>query len=597
MEGPGNIKHSRPVPPFLRWCSATIPAVFDNSLTYYEALCSLWKWLQTNLVDVVNNNATVTQEYNRKVDELKAFVENYFDNLDVQEEINNKLDQMAESGALTEIIAQFLGLGALAIFDTEADMIAAEQLIKGSKVQTLGKASKNDGYGAYYTIDETGDIELNNGLYAALVPNFGGDNYYEDIVISTGRVHETDYTIATIPVNDSEGNIINPYVAEYQNNTPLTYAQKNFTTVTTNAGLTRQDSNGVWRQGAVITNGVALHGDLCDVEPHSYMRYIGFKEDRTIVDFPAIGTTTDIMLAQGVKNAYLVFNKSIDNGVINIPEELQDSTDTSPRMDLGVKLDGTIIILASEGRKINNVGLTMQEAAELLLSLGCVNAWRCDGGGSTSLVYKGSKQNRNIDDNATSDRDIHVSLNFKKTTIDKQLAEVCSFIGKQKQLLNKQIRDDLHAEFRPSYLYAAEPNTVSGLNVMAETDVYQTILSTGQNRVGHYITANRLEGSNRIESYQMNQIGIYKFSFIGQITGGSSLPHNFIIRAKRVSDNHVIATNVINKTADGGFNIDLDFGYNNTSDDGEAILFEAQGSQGMQVLRNYINIEYKGVSV
>ena len=585
------------MPPFKSWLASNIPAVYDNTMTYYEELCALIKYLETQVVPALNHNAAAVTTISKALEQLKQYVDHYFENLDVQEEINNKLDQMAESGALTEIIAQFLGLGALVVFDTEGEMIASEQLIKGSKVQTLGKVNKNDGYGAYYTIDESGDIELDNGLYATLVPNFGGDNYFDDIVISTGRVHDTDYTIATIPVNDSEGNIINPYVAEYQNDTPLTYAQKNFTTVTTNAGLTRQDSNGVWRQGAVISNGVALHGDLCDVAPHSYMRYIGFKDDRTIIDFPAIGTTTDIMLAQGVKNAYLVFNKSINNGVIDIPEALEDDTDTSPRMDLGVKLDGTIIILASEGRKVNNVGLTMQEAAELLLSLGCVNAWRCDGGGSTSLVYKGSKQNRNIDDNATSDRDIHVSLNFKKTTIDKQLAEVYSYVGKQKQLLNKQIRDDLHAEFRPSYLYAAEPSTVSGLNVMAETDVYQTILSTGQNRVGHYITANRLEGSTRIESYQLNQKGIYKFSFIGQITGGTSLPHNFIIRGKRVSDNYVIATNVIIKTGDGGFNIVLEFAYNNTSDDGEAILFEGQGSQGMQVLRNYINVEYMGPSV
>jgi len=104
MEGPGKIKHSRPVPPFLRWCSATIPAVFDDSLTYYEALCSLWKWLQTNLVEVVNNNATVTQEYIQMVDELKEFVDNYFENLDVQEEIDNKLDEMVKDGTFQSII-------------------------------------------------------------------------------------------------------------------------------------------------------------------------------------------------------------------------------------------------------------------------------------------------------------------------------------------------------------------------------------------------------------------------------------------------------------------------------------------------------------
>ena len=42
--------------------------------------------------------------------QLQSFVENYFDNLDVQEEINHKLDEMAEDGTLEELIStQILG--------------------------------------------------------------------------------------------------------------------------------------------------------------------------------------------------------------------------------------------------------------------------------------------------------------------------------------------------------------------------------------------------------------------------------------------------------------------------------------------------------
>lgn len=98
------VKFSRPVPPFVRYCAATIPTVFDDSLSYYECLCALWKWLQDNLVDVINDNAAITEDLQIKVKELKEFVENYFANLDVQEEINNKLDEMAENGTLQEIV-------------------------------------------------------------------------------------------------------------------------------------------------------------------------------------------------------------------------------------------------------------------------------------------------------------------------------------------------------------------------------------------------------------------------------------------------------------------------------------------------------------
>lgn len=101
------IKHSRPVPPFMRYCSAIIPTMFDDSLSYYEALCALNRFIQTNLVEVINNNAKVTEEYIKLVDELKEYVEHYFDNLDVQEEINNKLDEMADDGTLDAIINNY----------------------------------------------------------------------------------------------------------------------------------------------------------------------------------------------------------------------------------------------------------------------------------------------------------------------------------------------------------------------------------------------------------------------------------------------------------------------------------------------------------
>lgn len=93
-------------PPFVKFVCANVPMVFDDSLSYYEALCALWKYVQ-GMTDVINNNATLEEEYIEKFNELKSYVENYFDNLDVQEEINNKLDAMAEDGTLEEIASRY----------------------------------------------------------------------------------------------------------------------------------------------------------------------------------------------------------------------------------------------------------------------------------------------------------------------------------------------------------------------------------------------------------------------------------------------------------------------------------------------------------
>ena len=97
------VEKQPPVPPFVQFCCAAIPQVFDDSLSYYEAVCAMWKYLDET-VKVINNNALVTEDFIAKFDELKSYVEHYFDNLDVQEEINNKLDAMVEDGTLEQLL-------------------------------------------------------------------------------------------------------------------------------------------------------------------------------------------------------------------------------------------------------------------------------------------------------------------------------------------------------------------------------------------------------------------------------------------------------------------------------------------------------------
>lgn len=175
------IVHAAPVPPFVRFVASAVPMVFDNSLSYYEALCALWKWMQDNLVDVINHNATVTEQYidydlhtRELFIELKSYVDNYFDNLDVQEEINNKLDQMAEDGTLQEIITAYIQANVTWTFDTVADMKLAANLTNGSYARTLGFHGIGDGGGAIYKISNSGtanemDVIAIGSLFANLV--------------------------------------------------------------------------------------------------------------------------------------------------------------------------------------------------------------------------------------------------------------------------------------------------------------------------------------------------------------------------------------------------------------------------------------------
>ena len=186
------IVHAAPVPPFVTFVASAVPMVFDNSMSYYEALCALWKWLQDDVINVINNNATVTDgyialtnEYIEKFNELKTYVDTYFDNLDVQEEINNKLDAMADDGTLAAIISEYLNSIAVFGYDTVSDMKAAVNLVDGSYARTLGYHAKNDNGGGLYKIRSiTNDDVVDEGLIIALAD----DDLIAELIINEDTV-------------------------------------------------------------------------------------------------------------------------------------------------------------------------------------------------------------------------------------------------------------------------------------------------------------------------------------------------------------------------------------------------------------------------
>ena len=161
---------------FTNYIYKAIPLAFDESMSYYETLCGLLNYLQNTIIPTVNNNADAVAELQSLYEQLRTYVDNYFKGLDVQEEINNKLDQMVADGTLPEIVASYLNSKAIFGFDNVESMKNATNLINGSYARTLGYHSKNDGGGALYKITSTkSETEyqetLNNGLYATLIIN------------------------------------------------------------------------------------------------------------------------------------------------------------------------------------------------------------------------------------------------------------------------------------------------------------------------------------------------------------------------------------------------------------------------------------------
>lgn len=129
-----------------------LPTSFIDSMSYYEMLAWLCDYLEKTVIPAVNENAEVLEELQAAFVELQSYVDNYFENLDIQTEINAKLDDMAESGQLETIIAEYLNTNAILAFDTLDDMKASESLVNGAFVKTYGYYEVNDGGAATYKV-------------------------------------------------------------------------------------------------------------------------------------------------------------------------------------------------------------------------------------------------------------------------------------------------------------------------------------------------------------------------------------------------------------------------------------------------------------
>lgn len=83
-----------------------IEADFD-ALTEWQLFCKLGKEIN-KIINSENTLGIQLENVTNAFIELQNYVNNYFDNLDVQEEINNKLNNMAKNGELTALIKNYL---------------------------------------------------------------------------------------------------------------------------------------------------------------------------------------------------------------------------------------------------------------------------------------------------------------------------------------------------------------------------------------------------------------------------------------------------------------------------------------------------------
>ena len=142
-----------------------------DAITDWQLYCKLGKEIN-KIIDSQNVVGSEMEKLTQAFIDLQNYVDNYFKNLDVQDEINNKLDEMAEDGTLAEIFANYLNL--TRFIDTTTNLInetSTTKIKNGYIIETFGYNEIGDGGNTKILIT---DVIPQNKFYFTLQNNLYG---------------------------------------------------------------------------------------------------------------------------------------------------------------------------------------------------------------------------------------------------------------------------------------------------------------------------------------------------------------------------------------------------------------------------------------
>lgn len=165
-----------------------------------------------------------------------------------------------------------------------------------------------------------------------------------------------------------------------------------------------------WGREIKIKNGRVIEindrGNM-KIEPGTYVisahgvakgYFVGVKNGDKISVTETLGNSQADQMKTVVTGGPLL----IENGYVNvrvkeekIPGDIANGR--SPRTALGLKKDGSIILLVVDGRSESSCGMTLTELANYLIKLGAFEALNFDGGGSSEMVINGRIVNKPSD--------------------------------------------------------------------------------------------------------------------------------------------------------------------------------------------------------
>ena len=268
-----------------------------------------------------------------------------------------------------------------------------------------GKSKKSSGSGSSSSNDSAGsssksNVNSSSGSSTGSSSSSGSDissssteDSYSDDNIS---IKLSEYTVSGTVVHVAE---VKADSAEYLK---TAFAQgsygKNVTATTSdiadsvNAILAiNGDYYGAQEKGYVIRNGKLYRSTAVSGQEDLVIYKDGSFE---IINESEV--TAEQLIAKGAMQTLSFGPALVENGTVSVDSDDEvtgRSMASNPRTAIGIKSDGTYIFVVSDGRTDDSAGFSLLQLAEFMGNLGAETAYNLDGGGSSTMVFRGSVVN------------------------------------------------------------------------------------------------------------------------------------------------------------------------------------------------------------
>lgn len=360
------MEHITRIPKFRRCVLQNFPFIeqdFD-ALTDYELLCKVVEYLN-KVIDAQNKDTEDIADLQAAFNQLKSYVDNYFDNIDVQSEVDAKLDEMAEDGTLEEIIGHYIQDN----FVTNTDYATDE----------LGGVVK---VGDTLNIDENGVLNANEHLdYIPAefhVTRYQGTGGYSTVYYAfISKDYKPTLTLANNTVDTVELGCDN--------------ALANKATFAVNAGRfntsTGETTGMIIKDGEILKAGSGGDGSTETL----YMTEDGTID--SVIDTATAAQVQALGAVWAVSGWYPFIKNSVDL------TGNRDPSDYQPRSILCQNAAGDYLIFSCMGRSYNETGMSAVDCKTFAASLGFTSVfmYNLDGGASVNFIEHGQRMNGLID--------------------------------------------------------------------------------------------------------------------------------------------------------------------------------------------------------